>query len=113
MISSIFILVLVVSIADGYQLGSKMRSVMVHQGQSLAAFTPKGLPTKLWMSEGEGEEDILDATDMQQQKQEKTLVFGLDLTDPQDWVTVVLSGIVVYQAVDLLIYFTGKARGSY
>jgi hypothetical protein len=58
-------------------------------------------------------EDSEDASDVGvPKKEEKTLIFGLDMTDPQDWVTVVLSGIVVYQFVDLAIFFAGKLMGK-
>ena len=43
---------------------------------------------------------------------ERNLIFGLDLSDPQDWVTVVLGGIVIYQGLDLFVFFVSKLRGT-
>ena len=34
--------------------------------------------------------------------------FGLSITDPQDWITVLLSGIILYQTVDLVAFYGGK-----
>ena len=43
---------------------------------------------------------------------EKNLVLGLDLTDPQDWLTIVLGSIIVFNAVDLAWYYGGGLIGK-
>lgn len=39
------------------------------------------------------------------------LVFGLDPTNPQDWITVVLTGIIVYETFDLAVFWFQKLTG--
>ena len=73
------------------------------------------LSTKLKMCESTDDKntDITTSTE----NTEKNLLFGLDLTDPQDWLTIVLGGIIVFNAVDLAWYyvggFFGKVIGAY
>ena len=38
--------------------------------------------------------------------------FGLSLTDPQDWITVFLSGVILYQTIDLVMFYGGKLLGT-
>ena len=38
----------------------------------------------------------------------KTGLFGLSVTDPQDWITVFLSGVIIYQTIDLIAFYGGK-----
>lgn len=39
------------------------------------------------------------------------LIFGLDPTNPQDWITVVLTGIIVYETFDLSVFWFQKLTG--
>jgi hypothetical protein len=41
----------------------------------------------------------------------RPLVFGLDPTNPQDWITVVLTGIIVYETFDLVVFWFQKLTG--
>jgi hypothetical protein len=38
----------------------------------------------------------------------KIMVFGLNLKDPQDLITIGLTGLIVYNTVDLVMYYAGK-----
>jgi hypothetical protein len=38
----------------------------------------------------------------------KILVFGLNLKDPQDLITIGLSGLIIYNTIDLAVYFAMK-----
>jgi hypothetical protein len=44
-------------------------------------------------------------------EKEKKKIFGLDLTDPQDWITIILSGIIFVNTADLLFYYGQKLLG--
>ena len=39
------------------------------------------------------------------------LIFGLSPTNPQDWITVVLTGIIVYETFDLAVFWFQKLTG--
>jgi hypothetical protein len=39
------------------------------------------------------------------------LIFGLSPTNPQDWITVVLTGIIVYETFDLFVFWFQKLTG--
>lgn len=39
------------------------------------------------------------------------LFFGLSPTNPQDWITVVLTGIIVYETFDLVVFWFQKLTG--
>ena len=38
--------------------------------------------------------------------------FGLSVTDPQDWITVFLSGVIIYQTIDLIAFYGAKLLGT-
>ena len=38
-------------------------------------------------------------------------IFGLDPTNTQDWITVVLTGIIVYETFDLVVFWFQKLTG--
>ena len=39
-------------------------------------------------------------------------LFGLSVTDPQDWITVFLSGVIIYQTIDLIAFYGAKLLGN-
>lgn len=38
--------------------------------------------------------------------------FNLSITDPQDWITVFLSGVILYQTIDLVAFYGAKLLGT-
>jgi hypothetical protein len=56
-------------------------------------------------------DDLPEGIDEVKKIGKRPLVFGLDATNPQDWITVVLIGIIVYETFDLFVFWFQKLTG--
>jgi hypothetical protein len=45
------------------------------------------------------------------EKKDKKGLFGLSITNPQDWITVILSSIIAYETFDLVVFWFQKLTG--
>jgi hypothetical protein len=45
------------------------------------------------------------------EKKDNKGLFGLSVTNPQDWITVILSSIIVYETFDLVVFWFQKLTG--
>jgi hypothetical protein len=52
--------------------------------------------------------DLVAVEELAPEEEKKKGFFGLSITDPQDWITVALSGIILYQTIDLIAFYGGK-----
>jgi hypothetical protein len=108
----VLVLLLLVQLTDGFYMPSSPRTIksgsnMMNRPE-LSSNLLRSLSTSTLKTYMASDDDDV-STDV---KDEKSLIFGLDLTDPQDWLTVVLGGIVIYDAIDLVWYWGGGAIGK-
>lgn len=45
------------------------------------------------------------------EKKDNKGLFGLSITNPQDWITVILTSIIVYETFDLVVFWFQKLTG--